>query len=57
MGYASAQYLERVEETEPDATTEEENIIRVSGEARIVDDAGNVFKPVGGWRVVFGAVD
>ena len=57
MGYASAQYLERVEETEPDATTEEESIIRVSGEATIIDDEGNVFKPVGGWRVVFGSVD
>ena len=63
MGYAAAQYLERVEdEAEPDAPTEtqtpeEENIIRVSGDARIVDDAGNVFRPAGGWRVVFGTVD
>lgn len=52
LGYASAQYLEEIKE-EPEV----ENIIRVSGEATIIDDEGNVFKPVGGWRVVFGSVD
>ncbi len=51
MGYASSAYLERVQKSE------EENVISVSPEVTIIDDAGNRFKPVGSWRVLIGSVD
>lgn len=61
LGYASAKYLEEIKEDaqEPENPEAElpENVLRFPGDVRIIDDAGNVFKPVGGWRVVFGAVD
>lgn len=53
LGYVSGKYLQRVED-EPTAT---ENVIAVSSDMTIVDDAGNTFKPVGGWRVLVGGVD
>lgn len=52
LGYASAQYLERIED-EP----EQENIITVSADVTIIDSAGNKFKPVGDWSVLIGGVD
>lgn len=51
MGYASSAYLERVQKSE------EENVISVSPDVTIIDDAGNRFKPVGSWRVLIGSVD
>ena len=36
---------------------EEENVISVSPDVTIIDDEGNSFKPVGGWRVLIGGVD
>lgn len=52
LGYASAQYLERIEEK-----AEQENTISVSADVTIIDSAGNRFKPVGDWRVLIGGVD
>lgn len=51
MGYVSSAYLTRQE------SAGEENIIRISPDVTIIDDDGNSFKPVGGWRVVIGGVD
>lgn len=53
LGYVSGEYLERVEET----VSAGDNVISVSGDAVIIDGEGNTFRPIGGWRVVFGAVD
>lgn len=61
LGYASAQYLEEIKEDaqEPENPEAElpENVLRFPGDVRIIDDAGNVFRPVGNWRTVFGDVD
>ena len=51
MGYVSSAYLTRVE------NEEEENVISVSPDVTIIDDEGNSFRPVGGWRVLIGGVD
>ena len=51
MGYVSSAYLEWTE------SGEAENIISVSPDVTIIDDEGNSFKPVGGWRVLIGGVD
>ena len=51
MGYVSSAYLTRAE------SEEEENVISVSPEVTIIDDEGNSFRPVGGWRVLIGGVD
>ena len=51
MGYVSSAYLTRAE------SDEEENVISVSPEVTIIDDEGNSFRPVGGWRVLIGGVD
>ena len=51
MGYVSSAYLTRAE------VGEAENVISVSPEVTIIDDEGNSFRPVGGWRVLIGGVD
>ena len=51
MGYVSSAYLTWTE------SEEEENVISVSPDVTIIDDAGNRFKPVGSWRVLIGSVD
>ena len=51
MGYVSSAYLTRAE------SEEAENVISVSPDVTIIDDEGNSFKPVGGWRVLIGGVD
>lgn len=51
MGYVSSAYLTRAE------SEEEENVISVSPDVTIIDDEGNSFRPVGGWRVLIGGVD
>ena len=51
MGYVSSAYLTRAE------SEEGENVISVSPEVTIIDDEGNSFRPVGGWRVLIGGVD
>ena len=51
MGYVSSAYLTRAE------VDEAENVISVSPDVTIIDDEGNSFKPVGGWRVLIGGVD
>lgn len=51
MGYVSSAYLTRAE------NEEEENVISVSRDVTIIDDEGNSFRPVGGWRVLIGGVD
>ncbi|MDD7174545.1 MAG: SH3 domain-containing protein, partial [Clostridiales bacterium] len=51
MGYVSSAYLTRAE------SKEEGNVISVSPNVTIIDDEGNSFKPVGGWRVLIGGVD
>lgn len=51
MGYVSSAYLTRTE------SDEAENVISVSPDVTIIDDEGNSFKPVGGWRVLIGGVD
>lgn len=53
VGYVSGAYLAQMDE----APAQTENIITVSGEVTIIDDAGNTFRPVGGWRVMLGSVD
>ena len=50
MGYVSAKYLERILDS-TQAVPDMENIIRPQGTPVIMDDAGNMFIPVGGWRV------
>ena len=52
IGYASAQYLERIEEKEMP-----ENTADMSKMVTIVDSAGNRFVPSGDFRVLFGSVD
>lgn len=52
IGYASAQYLERIEEKEMPENTDE-----MSKMVTIVDSAGNRFVPSGDFRVLFGSVD
>ena len=51
MGYVSSAYLTRAE------VVEAENVISVSPDVTIIDDEGNRFKPIGGWRVLIGGVD
>ena len=51
MGYVSSAYLTRAE------VDEAENVISVSPDVTIIDDEGNSFSPVGGWRVLIGGVD
>lgn len=51
MGYVSSAYLTRAE------IGGAGNIISVSPNVTIIDDEGNSFKPVGGWRVLIGGVD
>ena len=51
MGYVSSAYLTRAE------SEEAENVISVSPDVTIIDDEGNSFRPVGGWRVLIGGVD
>lgn len=51
MGYVSSAYLTRSE------SVEAENVISVSPDVTIIDDEGNSFRPVGGWRVLIGGVD
>lgn len=51
MGYVSSAYLTRAE------SEKEENVISVSPDVTIIDDEGNSFRPVGGWRVLIGGVD
>ena len=51
MGYVSSAYLTWTE------SDEAENVISVSPEVTIIDDEGNSFRPVGGWRVLIGGVD
>ena len=51
MGYVSSAYLTRAE------SGEAENVISVSPDVTIIDDKGNSFRPVGGWRVLIGGVD
>lgn len=51
MGYVSSAYLTRAE------VGEAENVISVSPDVTIIDDEGNSFRPVGGWRVLIGGVD
>lgn len=51
MGYVSSAYLTRAE------VGEAENVISISPDVTIIDDEGNSFKPVGGWRVLIGGVD
>ena len=51
MGYVSSAYLTRAE------SGEAENVISVSPDVTIIDDEGNSFRPVGGWRVLIGGVD
>ena len=51
MGYVSSAYLTRAE------SDEAENVISISPEVTIIDDEGNSFKPVGGWRGLIGGVD
>lgn len=51
MGYVSSAYLTRAE------VSEAENVISVSPDVTIIDDEGNSFRPVGGWRVLIGGVD
>ena len=51
MGYVSSAYLTRAE------VGEVENVISVSPDVTIIDDEGNSFRPVGGWRVLIGGVD
>ena len=51
VGYVSSAYLTRAE------SDEAENVISVSPDVTIIDDEGNSFRPVGGWRVLIGGVD
>lgn len=51
MGYVSSAYLTRAE------SDEAQNVISVIPDVTIIDDEGNSFKPVGGWRVLIGGVD
>lgn len=51
MGYVSSAYLARSESGGAG------NVISVSPNVTIIDDEGNSFKPVGGWRVLIGGVD
>ena len=51
MGYVSSAYLTRAE------SGGAENVISVSPDVTIIDDEGNSFRPVGGWRVLIGGVD
>lgn len=59
VGYASAEYLERIEEAQEETaqTDEGDNVIRVETDITIIDSAGNRFKPVGDFRVLFGSID
>ena len=47
LGYVDGSYLEAVQETQEGKPPE----------ITITDSAGNVFKPIGDWRVVIGSVD
>lgn len=47
LGYVNGSYLEAVQETQEEKPPE----------ITITDSAGNVFKPIGDWRVVIGSVD
>ena len=49
-GYVSTAYLERTEGSG-------ENSIRVIPDVTIIDDEGNSFRPVGGWRVLVTGMD
>ena len=51
IGYVSSAYLTRAE------SGEAENVISVIPDVTIIDDEGNSFKPVGGFRVIVGSVD
>ena len=51
MGYVSSAYLTRAESGGAG------NVISVSPDVTIIDDEGNSFRPVGGWRVLIGGVD
>lgn len=51
MGYVSSAYLTRAESGGAG------NVISVSPNVTIIDDEGNSFRPVGGWRVLIGGVD
>lgn len=46
LGYVSAQYLEMIEEAEPELP-----------KITIIDSEGNHFEPVGDWRVLLGSLD
>ena len=56
MGYVSSAYLTWTEDGAAESD-EAENVISVSPEVTIIDDEGNSFRPVGGWRVLIGGVD
>ena len=56
MGYVSSAYLTWTEDGAAE-NGEAENVISVSPEVTIIDDEGNSFRPVGGWRVLIGGVD
>lgn len=56
MGYVSSAYLTWTEDGAAE-NGEAENVISVSPDVTIIDDEGNSFKPVGGWRVLIGGVD
>ena len=51
MGYVSSASMTRAE------SDEAENVSAVSPNVTIIDDEGNSFKPVGGWRVLIGGMD
>ena len=51
MGYVSSAYLTRAE------SENEENVISISPDVTIIDDEGNSFRPVGGWRVLVTGMD
>lgn len=56
MGYVSSAYLTWTEDGAAESD-EAENVISVSPDVTIIDDEGNSFRPVGGWRVLIGGVD
>lgn len=56
MGYVSSAYLTWTEDSAAE-NGEAENVISVSPDVTIIDDEGNSFRPVGGWRVLIGGVD
>ena len=56
MGYVSSAYLTWTEDGAAE-NGEAENVISVSPDVTIIDDEGNSFRPVGGWRVLIGGVD